>query len=210
MLRLRPSDIHYSQDSINNTFDARCKHSGVSIGQTLDDILEGRTNKNNIPIITVVEWNGKWVTADNRRLWVFRELERLGKCTYIDVNEGYFLPAEKLTSTNGGVTVRVRGHTDSYWLNRFSSMNNDNIVLRNSYDANNARSYSSNSSRITYSYPSPPARVQPTQYVYQESISSNSYKRASPEPRENDAWCKQILKILCMMLILVIVWNVFI
>ncbi|KAH3729998.1 uncharacterized protein LOC127852950 [Dreissena polymorpha] len=204
MLRLRPSDIHYSQDSINNTFDARCKHSGVSIGQTLDDILEGRTNMNSIPIITVVERKGKWVTADNRRLWVFRELEWLGKCIYIDVYEDYFIPAEKLTSTNGGITVRVRGHTGSYWLNRLSSMNNDNIALRNSYDANNARSYSSNS----YSYPSPPARVQLPQYVYQESISSNSYKRASPEPRENDGWCEKILTILCMMLIVVIVWNV--
>ncbi|KAH3858255.1 hypothetical protein DPMN_100875 [Dreissena polymorpha] len=124
MLSLRPSDIHYSQDSINNYFDSKCNHSGVLIGKTLDDICEG----SDIPKITVVKRNGKWVTANNRLLW----LEKLGKCTHIDVYEGFSLPTEKLTSTNVGVTVHVRGNLGSYYLSRWDSIFNDNNWYRNS------------------------------------------------------------------------------
>ncbi|KAH3729993.1 hypothetical protein DPMN_055972 [Dreissena polymorpha] len=79
MLRLRPFVIHFSKDSINNTFDESCSHSGVLIGQTVDDICTGKTNISDIPKITVVKLDGKWVTANNRLLWVFLQLEKLGK-----------------------------------------------------------------------------------------------------------------------------------
>ncbi|KAH3896168.1 uncharacterized protein LOC127864356 [Dreissena polymorpha] len=181
MLSLRPSDIHYSQDSINNYFDSKCNHSGVLIGQTLDDICDGRTNINSIPRITVVNRNGKWVTADNRRLWLFRQLERLGKCTNINVYEGYSIPAAKLTSTNGGVTVYVRRSPGGNWHSRSASFYNDNSVFRNVHDIYGARPYSSESSRINHSYSSPPTRVQPTHYEYPQ----HSYS----EPRKNDSWC---------------------
>jgi len=42
MSLLRPSEIFYSQDSINNTFDRKSQHSYKYIGETLDDICEGR------------------------------------------------------------------------------------------------------------------------------------------------------------------------
>ncbi|XP_045204472.2 uncharacterized protein LOC123557207 [Mercenaria mercenaria] len=112
---LRPSEIFYSQDSINNVFDKRCKHAYKPIGETLDAICEGRCSMNNIPTISVVQTDGKWVTADNRRLWVYRQLERLGKCEKIHVQKGYYIPAGKLTSYNGGESVRVRGSTGGYW-----------------------------------------------------------------------------------------------
>ncbi|XP_060572130.1 uncharacterized protein LOC132730265 [Ruditapes philippinarum] len=112
---LRPSNIRYSQDSINNVFDKRCNHSYKPIGETLDAICEGRCSVNDIPTISVVLCNGNWVTADNRRLWVFRQLERLGKCDKVLVQKGYYIPDSKMTSENDGLTVCVRGSPGGYW-----------------------------------------------------------------------------------------------
>ena len=56
---------------------------------------------------------GKWFTADNRRLWVFRDLERLGKCTTIPVRIIINIPVGKFTTKNGGTSVRVRGTVTS-------------------------------------------------------------------------------------------------
>jgi len=42
-MELKPSDIYYSQDSINNVFDKRSAHSYRCIGETLDDLCEHRS-----------------------------------------------------------------------------------------------------------------------------------------------------------------------
>ncbi|XP_053399523.1 uncharacterized protein LOC128557042 [Mercenaria mercenaria] len=112
---LRPSEIFYSQDSINNVFDKRCNHRYKPIGETLDEICDGRCPLENIPKISVVDINGKLITEDNRRLWVFKNLERLGKCEKIHVQRGYTILARKRTAYNGGVSVRVRGSPGGYW-----------------------------------------------------------------------------------------------
>ena len=72
----------------------------------------------NIPTVSVMKRHGKWVTADNRRLWVFRQLERLGKCETISVRITNYIPEGKLTSYNGGESVVVRGSPGGYWHNR--------------------------------------------------------------------------------------------
>lgn len=112
---LKPSEVFYSQDSINNVFDKRCNHRYKPIGETLDELCEGRCSVSDIPTVSVIKREGKWVTADNRRLWVFRQLERLGKCEKIFVHKGNYIPQEKLTSENGGNSVRVRGSPGGYW-----------------------------------------------------------------------------------------------
>ena len=105
MLRLKPSEIMFSQATINNVFDRKSRHRHNLVGETLDDICEGRCLINNLPTISVMKRDGKWVTSDNRRLWVFRELERLGKCDSITVNETRHIDSRKLNSSNGGVSV---------------------------------------------------------------------------------------------------------
>ena len=70
MAQLKPSKIRYTQDSINNHFDRRGLHRQKLIGETLDDLIEGRINVDDIPKINVVKRNGEWFTVDNRRLWV--------------------------------------------------------------------------------------------------------------------------------------------
>lgn len=110
MSSLYPSEIHYCQDSISNTF-----RDGNFLGETLDELCDGRLNICDIPTISVYDDDGRWITADNRRLWVFKMLERLGKCGQIPVIEINNIPSDKLTSTNGGVSVRVRGHPGGSW-----------------------------------------------------------------------------------------------
>ena len=72
-----------------------------------------------IPTISVVKKDNKWYTADNRRLWVFRNLERLGKCNEIRVTEGYYIPSSKFTTYNGGESVVVRnGSPGGNWYRK--------------------------------------------------------------------------------------------
>uniref|UniRef100_A0A8W8J6M7 Uncharacterized protein n=1 Tax=Magallana gigas TaxID=29159 RepID=A0A8W8J6M7_MAGGI len=83
--RLAPSEIYFSQTSIANSFHGTSKHTGRSIGDTVDDILLERCQINDFPKISVVRRGDKWVTSDNRRLWIFKTLESLGHCATISV-----------------------------------------------------------------------------------------------------------------------------
>ena len=87
------------------------------MGETLDDLCEGRISVCDIPDIAVEQKDGKWFTGDNRRLWVFRHLERLGKCTFITVDEGY-ISSDKFTTINRGASVRVRGNPGGRWYSK--------------------------------------------------------------------------------------------
>ncbi|XP_060071833.1 uncharacterized protein LOC132551670 [Ylistrum balloti] len=113
---LKPSEIRFTQNSINNVFDKNSRHDCQHIGETLDSLLMGRCEISDIPTITVINRNSAWYTVDNRRLWVFQKLEELGKCTEIPVIKGFSIPAKKLTTNNDGRSVRVRGNEGgSYW-----------------------------------------------------------------------------------------------
>ena len=111
---LRPSEIRFSQDSIGSTFGRCTSHPYRPIGETLDDILNGHINVHSIPSISVVKQNGLWFTADNRRLWVFQEAEKRGKCDKIYVRESGYINYNKMTTLNDGVSVYVRGNPGGY------------------------------------------------------------------------------------------------
>ena len=96
-------DIRFSQDSSGSTF--RC---GRSLNLTVQQLKEGSISADlNIPIINVFEWNGKWFTADNRRLWCFQQ----AKLREVPVNPISFrnVWASKLTTQNEGRSIRIRG-----------------------------------------------------------------------------------------------------
>ncbi|KAL3859186.1 hypothetical protein ACJMK2_009415 [Sinanodonta woodiana] len=115
-MRLKPSLTNFSQDTIKNCFEC-----DGTIGSVLDAIYEGTISINTIPKISICQKDGKWFAADNRRLWIFQQLEKLGKCSEIDVRVTYNIPDSKFTTKNGGVSVSVRGDpgskyvTDSLW-----------------------------------------------------------------------------------------------
>ncbi|XP_053392810.1 uncharacterized protein LOC128555200 [Mercenaria mercenaria] len=115
---IEPSDIHYSQDSISKYFDRRSLHGTQTIGQTLDQVLIGDCSVSSIPTISVVKirkHGDKWFSLDNRRLWVFKQLERLGYLDTIEVrceDFDYYRHGRKITTNNGGISIRIRGDGD--------------------------------------------------------------------------------------------------
>ncbi|KAL4230012.1 hypothetical protein ACF0H5_010400 [Mactra antiquata] len=104
-MRLRPSEIFYSQDSICSSFS-----NSEGIGILVNKICNGSESIHSIPTISVAKVGSKWYTTDNRRLWVFKTLEERGKCSYIDVKEIPSIPDDKMTTKNGGVSVKIRGN----------------------------------------------------------------------------------------------------
>ena len=64
----------------------------------------------------VAKRNGKYFTTGNRRLWLFRQLERLGKCGEIPVVEIGSIPSKRFTTKNDGVSVKIRGDARGTWM----------------------------------------------------------------------------------------------
>lgn len=85
-VRLAPSEILFSQDSISNHFGVKTKHKHKLIGETLDDILTGKCKITDLPTIRVTTKNGEWVSADNRRLWVLRNFKCWGSAIELLLN----------------------------------------------------------------------------------------------------------------------------
>ncbi|VDH90597.1 Hypothetical predicted protein [Mytilus galloprovincialis] len=98
---VKPSEILYSQVSIANKFK-----NGRLIGEVLDDILEGITSVGDIPMIEVKLIDGKYVSADNRRLWILKELERLHRLVRVEVKTAKKIDRRKSARTDN---IRIRG-----------------------------------------------------------------------------------------------------
>jgi hypothetical protein len=98
-----PNAVRFSQRSISFYF---------ADGRTIDDLAEGlrsgRIRPEDIPPLRLVEKEGLFFTLDNRRLEAFR---RAG----VDIPWRLTTPEElareawKFTTTNQGVSVKVRG-----------------------------------------------------------------------------------------------------
>ncbi|XP_078322159.1 uncharacterized protein LOC144621957 [Crassostrea virginica] len=102
----KPSNIRFSQDSIAGYW----KIENTPIGETLDKLLLGKIDINDIPIITVHSIGGHLYSSDNRRLWVFKQLETLGKCEKIKVEYSRRnINPRKFTTQNNGVSIQIRG-----------------------------------------------------------------------------------------------------
>ncbi|OWF49778.1 uncharacterized protein LOC110451200 [Mizuhopecten yessoensis] len=129
--KLRPSDICFSQKVVYHRFRRRSGHGHMTIGDTLDDIMEGRLSMTSLPEISLKqeedeETDGdilvggkktRWITADNRRLWIFRHLERLGRCKEISFQEVSYIDSMKRSSENRGVSVGIKDDAEpgGYW-----------------------------------------------------------------------------------------------
>ena len=99
-MEIRPSQIFYSQDSILNRFGDYTRHANMNIGETLDYLLVGRCNVDDILTMNVMKMNGEWFTSDNRRLWVFGKAEEIGFLETVKVNVIYYTSNNKFTTVN--------------------------------------------------------------------------------------------------------------
>ncbi|VDI80992.1 Hypothetical predicted protein [Mytilus galloprovincialis] len=114
-MKLRPSEIFFSQDSIAKNWGKHTRFNAKFIGDTLDELLTKSISLTDIPKISAVMIDGEFVTCDNRRLWVFRKAEELGFLDYIEFNQ--VTPRQlnrnnKLTTYNGGKSIRIRSGGD--------------------------------------------------------------------------------------------------
>jgi len=100
-LNLKPSDIMYSQNSIGNKFK-----NGDQIGEVLDDIMEDRLSISRLPTIEVKYIDGRYVSSDNRRLWILKQLERLGSVNQVSVKTTKRISRQKSARTSN---VQIRG-----------------------------------------------------------------------------------------------------
>lgn len=114
---LAPSEIYYSQDSISNRFGKSTDHAGQLIGELLDDILTGKCSISKITTIEVVRRNDKFITGDNRRLWVFKKLQELGKCKEIPIFLTSSIDSRKSVI---GLTIEVRGDPGGHLWRRWN------------------------------------------------------------------------------------------
>jgi len=112
-INLSVDQIHWSQDSIAGTF-----RDGSDL-RALINSLRGLPHERRVelvatyPRIRVVQFESQgWITLDNRRLYLFREI--LDPGTQIGVRVATFQEAQelrrKLTTDNEGATIAVRAN----------------------------------------------------------------------------------------------------
>ena len=101
LINLKPSDIMYSQNSIGNNFK-----NGDQIGEVLDDIMEDKLSISRLPTIEVKCIDGRYVSSDNRRLWILKQLERLGSVNQVSVKTTKRISRQKSARTSN---VQIRG-----------------------------------------------------------------------------------------------------
>ncbi len=82
---LKPSEIYFTHSNIRNRFTGCNK----LLCDTLEEVVNEKTSIQDIPKIKVyyVVKNGEivYLSENNRRLWVFKELEKLDKLKTIEV-----------------------------------------------------------------------------------------------------------------------------
>lgn len=110
MMFLLPSEIRYCKNSISNRF-----RDGRLIGKTLDDLCECRIRKRDLPPISVKCIRGNFISNNNRRLWVFKQLQKRGMCGRIPCFEIDYISSNRMTSHTGGSRIDIRGDPGGNW-----------------------------------------------------------------------------------------------
>lgn len=106
---VKPSDVLYSQDSIASKFK-----NGRLIGEVLDEIYVYESlSVQDLPMIEVKLIDGEYVSADNRRLWILKELEKLGHLKQVKV----IITTKKMDRRKSARTdqIKIRGDGPGDW-----------------------------------------------------------------------------------------------
>lgn len=131
------SRIYFSQDSISNRFGRSTKHAGVLIGETLDKLLTGECSIFDIDPIRVARRRGVYVTEDNRRLWIFKKLEKKGKCTKVPVikvdeissSKPFKRPTVEVRRDPGSILWRISTESSSSSTSDSSDLDDKSLVI---------------------------------------------------------------------------------
>ncbi|XP_045203707.1 uncharacterized protein LOC123556793 [Mercenaria mercenaria] len=129
-------------------------------GETLDELCEDRISVSDIKRISVAKVKSQWFTWDNRRLWVFRHLERLGKCHRIPVRHSNPIADSRLTTKCGGHSVYVRGEPGGFWYRQASNSfslqptSRSSTKMSSSGSSSSGRPFNTSSNRSSITGPS--------------------------------------------------------
>ncbi|XP_069105229.1 uncharacterized protein [Argopecten irradians] len=111
MCEMRPSQLRFTHDSVSYKF-----RNGVSLDETFRQILNDELDIHGIDCLAAMQYNGEWmVVRGNRRLYLYKKLEEVGKLTVVEVDKQYFqsqLFYRQFTSKNMGISLRIRGCSD--------------------------------------------------------------------------------------------------
>ena len=84
-MNIKPSEIYFTHSTISYKFTG----CGKFLDETLNEIINGTTKVEDIPKIKVfyTQQNGtvKYFSENNRRLWLFKHLEKLGLLDTVEV-----------------------------------------------------------------------------------------------------------------------------
>jgi len=102
---VKPSEIRFSQESISLAFQ-----DGHSLQDTKDALASGELQKRDIPPIRIVKTHrGNLVCHDNRRLHMYKALEKEGLVGRIKAHiTKRRIPSWKLSSLTHGLAVKMR------------------------------------------------------------------------------------------------------
>ena len=103
---MKPGTIRFSTDSIRHEFQDY--GSGETLLKLFEDMLKGSISAVNLPPIDVKNINDKWVVIKgNRRLYVFKQLEKYGYITEVPVR---IYRERKSISVKPYDSVKIRGN----------------------------------------------------------------------------------------------------
>ncbi len=105
---INPSSIRFSQNSVSPNFSA-----GGSIDDLAAGLRNGSVSPADVPQIRIFESNGQWMTLDNRRLVAFQQAG-VDVPYRLATAEEIAAQAWKVTTTNGGTSITIRGGGGSW------------------------------------------------------------------------------------------------
>ncbi|XP_033761092.1 uncharacterized protein LOC117342905 [Pecten maximus] len=104
--QMRPSDIRFTHDSVSCRFS-----DGHTLEETFKDLLYDDVT---LPPLVVMHYSGYWfVVRGNRRLYLLKKLEDIGKIQQVTVIKRAFqdhLFYKQFTTKNMGISIRIRGN----------------------------------------------------------------------------------------------------
>lgn len=76
-----PSAVYFTHSKIRKQFSG----NGKLLSETLEEVLNGTTKVEAIPKIRVIFDGSRYYSMNNRRLWVYKELQKRGKLATVKV-----------------------------------------------------------------------------------------------------------------------------
>ncbi|CAK8678768.1 unnamed protein product [Clavelina lepadiformis] len=106
-ISLSPSKVKFTQDSV-----ALCFKKGRPLNEVCEEIARGVLSADDFPNVRVLVRDGNYYGVDNRRLYIFRVLCKLGILRAITVCKFDEFDRE-ITTDNDGCHVRIRNQKDN-------------------------------------------------------------------------------------------------